>query len=171
MEVADAGSDEWRGPWCNPTCRLDILKTILADAAGITAGCMLVLLFRCCCGGSGKLNSESRSVFQQPQKIHKNVASFFHSCDVTRLVPAYPGCFLFADTKSGIVMRILEACVTSFVWLVCWRNDCEGTGSAIAAVNSRPKKVPSLFRYDDGSVKKLEGTNNLFSQKQGHSHT
>jgi hypothetical protein len=58
-EAADAVSYEW--PWCNPTCQFDI-KDILADAAGIAAGCILVLLFRNCRGGIGKCNSESRSV-------------------------------------------------------------------------------------------------------------
>jgi xanthine/uracil/vitamin C permease (AzgA family) len=60
-EVTDAVSDEW--PWCNPTCQFDI-KDLLANAAGIAAGCISVLLFRCCWVGSssGTSNSESRPV-------------------------------------------------------------------------------------------------------------
>ena len=56
-EAADAVSYEW--PWCNPTCQLDVKDILAHNTAGIATGCILVLFFRYCCGGSGKCNSES----------------------------------------------------------------------------------------------------------------
>jgi hypothetical protein len=68
-EAADAVSDEWA--WCNPTCEFDT-KDLLADAAGIAAGCILVLLSRCFCGGTGSETSNSESGPPRPVPAAEN---------------------------------------------------------------------------------------------------